>query len=113
MLEDRQAWMLGMLGCPASLDARNAWMPGMLGCPACLDSLHAWMLDMLGAWQGGREQLDQLKKLKWPSLTCGSFPWASHKPLCTLHSWSVLGSSFEAGMPLLETMKHYIRMKLG
>ncbi|GAB2250291.1 hypothetical protein Droror1_Dr00013650 [Drosera rotundifolia] len=49
------------------------------------------------------EQLDQLRKLKWPSLTCGSVPWASHKPLCTLHSWSALGSSSEAGMPLLET----------
>ncbi|KAL9258520.1 THO complex subunit 5B-like protein [Drosera capensis] len=48
------------------------------------------------------EQLDQLRKLKWPSLTCGSVPWASHKPLCTLHSWLALGSSSEAGMPLLE-----------
>ncbi|KAL9248789.1 THO complex subunit 5B-like protein [Drosera capensis] len=49
------------------------------------------------------EQLDQLRKLKWPSLTCESIPWASHKPLCTLQSWSALGSSSEVGMPLLET----------
>jgi len=38
-----------------------------------------------------REQLDLLSKLKWPSLTFESVPWALHTPLCSLHSWSPLG----------------------
>ncbi|XP_022768756.1 THO complex subunit 5B-like [Durio zibethinus] len=38
------------------------------------------------------EQLDSLMKLKWPSLNCKSVPWASHSPLCSLHSWSSVGS---------------------
>ncbi|KAL6954950.1 hypothetical protein U1Q18_044272, partial [Sarracenia purpurea var. burkii] len=39
------------------------------------------------------EQLDLLSKLKWPSLTCESVPWTLHTPICSLHSWSALGSS--------------------
>lgn len=31
-------------------------------------------------------------KLKWPSLSCKSVPWALHTPLCSLHSWSSAGS---------------------
>ncbi|OMO78927.1 THO complex, subunit 5 [Corchorus capsularis] len=38
------------------------------------------------------EQLDSLMKLKWPPLNCKSVPWALHTPLCSLHSWSSLGS---------------------
>ncbi|XP_057974037.1 THO complex subunit 5A isoform X2 [Malania oleifera] len=37
------------------------------------------------------EQLDSLMKLKWPSLTCESVPWALHTPLCNLHCWSSVG----------------------
>ncbi|XP_027094181.2 THO complex subunit 5B-like [Coffea arabica] len=39
------------------------------------------------------EQLDSLVKSKWPALTCGSVPWASHSPQCSLHDWSLIGSS--------------------
>lgn len=39
------------------------------------------------------DQLDLLLKLKWPSLTCESVPWASHTPLCSLHGWSPIGLS--------------------
>ncbi|KAK8580990.1 hypothetical protein V6N13_144044 [Hibiscus sabdariffa] len=38
------------------------------------------------------EQLDSLMKLKWPALNCKSVPWALHTPLCSLHSWSSVGS---------------------
>ncbi|KAJ8763237.1 hypothetical protein K2173_026138 [Erythroxylum novogranatense] len=38
-----------------------------------------------------KEQLDSVVKLKWPSLSCESVPWASHTPLCDLHSWSPAG----------------------
>ncbi|KAH1065603.1 hypothetical protein J1N35_030590 [Gossypium stocksii] len=38
------------------------------------------------------EQLDSLSKLKWPALNCKSVPWALHTPLCSLHSWSSVGS---------------------
>lgn len=31
-------------------------------------------------------------KLKWPAVTCNSVPWALHTPLCSLHSWSHMGS---------------------
>ncbi|CAK9135320.1 unnamed protein product [Ilex paraguariensis] len=39
------------------------------------------------------EQLDLLTKLRWPALTCESVPWASHTPLCSLHSWLPMGSA--------------------
>ncbi|GAB2293773.1 hypothetical protein Dimus_027987 [Dionaea muscipula] len=49
------------------------------------------------------EQLDQLMKLKWPSLTSESVPWALHQPLCSLHSWSAVGPSSDVSMSLLGT----------
>ncbi|KAI5656191.1 hypothetical protein M9H77_24984 [Catharanthus roseus] len=38
------------------------------------------------------EQLDSLLKLKWPTLTGRSVPWASHTPSCRLYDCSHLGS---------------------
>ncbi|KAL6911549.1 hypothetical protein ACP4OV_000354 [Aristida adscensionis] len=37
-------------------------------------------------------QLDFLTKLKWPRVDHKNTPWASHTPLCSLHSWSLTGS---------------------
>ncbi|CAL1396056.1 unnamed protein product [Linum trigynum] len=37
------------------------------------------------------EQLDSLMKLKWPSLSCESVPWALHTSLCSLDGWSSIG----------------------
>ncbi|GMH04032.1 hypothetical protein Nepgr_005871 [Nepenthes gracilis] len=50
------------------------------------------------------EQLELLMKLKWPSLTCETVPWALHKPLCSLHSWSPIGSSsnVDVYMPVID-----------
>ncbi|KAL3514529.1 hypothetical protein ACH5RR_027246 [Cinchona calisaya] len=39
------------------------------------------------------EQLDLLVKFNWPSLTTRSVPWASYSPQCSLHGWSLIGSS--------------------
>ncbi|CAI0465176.1 unnamed protein product [Linum tenue] len=38
-----------------------------------------------------RQQLDSLMKLKWPSLSCESVPWALHTSLCSLDGWSSIG----------------------
>ncbi|CAI0465175.1 unnamed protein product [Linum tenue] len=37
------------------------------------------------------QQLDSLMKLKWPSLSCESVPWALHTSLCSLDGWSSIG----------------------
>lgn len=42
-------------------------------------------------WLDYRDQLDSLTKLKWPSLTCESVPWALHTPLCNLDGWVPMG----------------------
>ncbi|KAI8549923.1 hypothetical protein RHMOL_Rhmol06G0062900 [Rhododendron molle] len=49
------------------------------------------------------EQLDLLSKLKWPSLTFESVPWALHTPLCSFHGWSPLGSTNSASsLPVVD-----------
>ncbi|CAN6721587.1 unnamed protein product [Malus baccata var. baccata] len=35
--------------------------------------------------------IESLPKLKWPSLSCESVPWALHTPLCKLHGFSSVG----------------------
>ncbi|KAM1289441.1 hypothetical protein ACFX13_017073 [Malus domestica] len=37
------------------------------------------------------EQIESLMKLKWPSVSCESVPWALHTPLCKLHGFSPVG----------------------
>ncbi|KAE8659112.1 Abscisic acid responsive elements-binding factor 2 isoform 1 [Hibiscus syriacus] len=52
------------------------------------------------------EQLDSLMKLKWPALNCKSVPWALHVPLCSLHSWSSVGSKVNkdsSSQPIIDT----------
>ncbi|XP_057428518.1 THO complex subunit 5A [Lotus japonicus] len=56
------------------------------------------------------EQLESLKKLKWPLLSCKSVPWALHTPLCNLDGWSPVRAlpvpNEASSMAIIEIEKH-------
>ncbi|XP_052202749.1 THO complex subunit 5A [Diospyros lotus] len=53
------------------------------------------------------EQLDLLSKLKWPLLPSENIPWALHTPSCSLHGWSLVGSSpnHASSLPIVDVEK--------
>lgn len=49
-------------------------------------------------------------KLKWPAVTCKSVPWASHTPLCSLHSWSQVGTLTDLASSLTVTEADQVKV---
>lgn len=58
------------------------------------------------------EQLDCLMKLKWPTVSCKSIPWALHTPLCNFNGWSSVGSSPNQASALSVTSKEQVQETL-
>ncbi|RVX00042.1 THO complex subunit 5B [Vitis vinifera] len=58
------------------------------------------------------EQLDSLMKLKWPTVSCKSIPWALHTPLCNFNGWSSVGSSPNQASALSVTSKEQVQETL-
>ncbi|CAI9763634.1 unnamed protein product [Fraxinus pennsylvanica] len=60
------------------------------------------------------EQLDSLMKLKWPTLSCESVPWASRTPHCSLQSWSrMTAAASNKSSSLLLTNVEQVQDPLG
>ena len=73
---------------------------------------YAFMLKIWKTWLDYREQLDCLMKLKWPTVSCKSIPWALHTPLCNFNGWSSVGSSPNQASALSVTSKEQVQETL-
>ena len=68
-----------------------------------------FMLKIWKTWLDYREHLDSLTKLKWPTVTCKSVPWALHTPLCNFNGWSSIGASPNQASALPFTSKEQVQ----